>query len=945
MIATLSETPRLLGREAELETLLELVDRMSERGGALVIRGEPGIGKTALLDTLWDRASACVTAHAAGVESEMEFAFAGLHQLCAPFLDRLERLAGPQRDALGTAFGLRAGDVPDRFLIGMAVLSLLADVAEERRLVCVVDDAQWLDQASAQVLGFVARRLEAEAVALIFAVREPSEDFRGLPELVVEGLGDADARELLSLVLRGPLDEGVRERIVAETRGNPLALLELPRGLSPAQLAGGFGLQAVTPDARSLSGRIEESFLRRLETLPADTQLLLLLGAAEPVGDPELLWRAAERLGIGYGALAPAGTAGLLQVGGRVRFRHPLLRSAIYRTASLGDRKQVHRALADVTDPKLDPDRRAWHLAEAAAGADEEVAAALERSAGRAQARGGLAAAAAFLERAVGLTLDPVLRTQRALDAARAKFEAAAPDAAAKLLATVERGPLDELQRARVERLRAQIAFAQTGSADIPGLTIGAQAPGLLLEAAKRLEPLDVELARETYLEAVTAAMCTGSDSAGCGVKVVAEAARKAPRGPQPPRPVDLLLDGLATRFTEPYAAALPSLRQALDALAGGDSRGADNPRWLWFACPVAPEPLALDLWDDETWHELATRAVRICRDTGALAVLPNALTYRASLHVLAGEFTAASALAEEAYAIAEATGSAPLRYPSLLLAAWRGREAEALKVIEDGIQDARARGLERPIGFAQCVTAVLYNSLGRYEDALAAGQRARSYFPADDLDDLGPLGWALSELVEAGVRSDRQDLASDALRQLAERTRATGTDWALGIEARSRALLSEGEEADRLYREAIERLGRTRIRVELTRAHLHYGEWLRRENRRVDAREQLRVAYDAFASMGAEGFAERTRRELLATGEKVRRRADETRDELTPQEDQIARLACEGRSNSEIAARLFISPRTVEYHLHKVFTKLNIGSRNQLERALRRETNGALAA
>ena len=473
MIATLSETPRLLGREAELETLLELVDRMSERGGALVIRGEPGIGKTALLDTLWDRASACVTAHATGVESEMEFAFAGLHQLCAPFLDRLERLAGPQRDALGTAFGLRAGDVPDRFLIGMAVLSLLADVAEERRLVCVVDDAQWLDQASAQVLAFVARRLEAEAVALIFAVREPSEDFRGLPELVVEGLCDADARELLSLVLRGPLDEGVRERIVAETRGNPLALLELPRGLSPAQLAGGFGLQAVTPDARSLSGRIEESFLRRLETLPVDTQLLLLLGAAEPVGDPELLWRAAERLGIGYGALAPAGTAGLLQVGGRVRFRHPLLRSAIYRTASLGDRKQVHRALADVTDPKLDPDRRAWHLAEAAAGADEEVAAALERSAGRAQARGGLAAAAAFLERAVGLTLDPVLRTQRALDAARAKFEAAAPDAAAKLLATAERGPLDELQRARVERLRAQIAFAQTGSADIPGLTIG----------------------------------------------------------------------------------------------------------------------------------------------------------------------------------------------------------------------------------------------------------------------------------------------------------------------------------------------------------------------------------------------------------------------------------------------------------------------------------------
>ena len=945
MIATLSETPRLIGREAELETLLGLVDRTSERGGALVIRGEPGIGKTALLDTLWDRVSACGTARAAGVESEMELAFAGLHQLCAPFLDRLDRLAGPQRDALGTAFGLRAGDAPDRFLIGLAVLSLLADVAEERPLVCVVDDAQWLDQASAQVLGFVARRLEAEAVALMFAVREPSEDFQGLPELVVEGLRGADARELLSSVVRGPLDEGVRERIVAETRGNPLALLELPRGLPPAELAGGFGISAAISDAQSLSRRIEESFLRRLETFPADTQLLLVVAAAEPVGDPTLLWGAAGRLGISYEALAPAAGAEVMEVGGRVRFRHPLVRSAIYRTASVGDRQRVHGALAYVTDPKVDPDRRAWHLVEAAAGPDEEVAAALERSAGRAQARGGFAAAAAFLERAVGVTPDPEARTRRALAAARAKLEAAAPDAASRLLAIAELGPLDELQGARAERLRAQIAFAQTGSADVPGLTIGPQAPALLLEAAKRLEPLDVELARETYLEAVTAAMCTGSDSAGCGVKVVAEAARQAPRGPQPPRPVDLLLDGLVTRFTEPYATALPSLRQALDALAGREGCGADNPRWLWFACPVAPEPLALDLWDDQTWHELATRAVRICRDAGALAVLPNALTYRASLHVLAGEFTAASGLIEEAYAIAEAIGSAPLRYPSLLLAAWRGQEAAGLKVIEAGIQDARARGLERPIGFAQCVTAVLYNGLGRYQEALAAGQRARAYFPADDLDDLGPLGWALIELVEAGVRSDSREVASDALRQLAERTRASGTDWALGIEARSRALLSDGETAERLFREAIERLARTRIRVELTRAHLHYGEWLRRENRRVDAREQLRIAYDAFASMGAEGFAERTRRELLATGEKVRKRADETRDELTPQEDQIARMARDGLANAEIGAQLFISSRTVEYHLHKVFAKLNIGSRNELTRALPRAPGAALAA
>jgi DNA-binding CsgD family transcriptional regulator len=941
MTATLPGTPRLIGRAAELETLFGLVDRVSERGGALVVRGEPGIGKTALLDYLLNRSSGWVIAQAAGAESEMELAFAGLHQLCVPFLDRLERLAEPQRDALATAFGLRSGDVgdaPGRFVIGMAVLSLMSDVAEERPLLCVMDDAQWVDQTSAQTLAFVARRLLGEPVVMLFATREASEDFRGLPEVVVEGLRDADAQELLSSVVPGPLDKRVRERIVAETRGNPLALLELPRGLSPAQLAGGFGLPTVMPDARSLSGRIEESFLRRFETLAGDTRLLLLVAAAEPLGDQVLLWRAAARLGITHEALSPAATAGLLDVGGGVRFRHPLVRSAVYRAASLADRRKVHRALADVTDPDVDPDRRAWHRAQAAAGPDEEVAAELERSAGRAQARAGLAAAAAFLQRAVGLTLDPALRARRALAAARANFEAAAIDAASEMLAIADRGPLEELQCARLERLRAQIAFAQTGSADIPGLTVGPQAPGLLLNAARRLEPLDVELARETYLDALTTAMCTGSASGGCGVRAVAEAARAAPRGPQPPRTVDLLLDGLAARFTEPYETALPALRHAMDALAGRAGRGDESPGWLWFVCPVTPEPLAPELWEDETWHELATHAVRLARDAGVLAVLPNALTYRASLHVFAGEFTDASSLIEEAYVIAEATGSAPLRYPSLLLAAWRGREAAALDVIEAGIQDARARGLDRPIGFAEWVTAVLYNGLGRYQDAFAAARRACSH------EDLGFFGFALSELAEAAARSDRREVASDAMRQLARRTRASGTDWALGIEARSRALLSEGEVAERLYREAIERLARTRIRVELSRAHLLYGEWLRRENRRVDAREQLGLAYDMFATMGAEGFAERSRRELLATGEKVRKRGHATRDELTPQEDQIAGLVREGLANSQIGAQLFISPRTVEYHLHKIFVKLNISSRKQLRQALPTEPRTRLA-
>jgi DNA-binding CsgD family transcriptional regulator len=927
------------GRRSECKLIDGLLEGLrAGRSGALVLHGEPGIGKTALLEYAIGSASDLRILRAVGVESELELAFAGLHQLCAPELDRLDRLPGPQRDALTTVFGLSAGSAPERLFVGLAVLSLLSLVAEERPLVCIVDDAQWLDRASAEALTFVARRLFAEPIVMLFAAREPSDEFRGLPEAVVEGLGDEDAHELLRSAVVGPLDERLRDRIVAETRGNPLALLELPRGLSPARLAGGFGLPAVMRDAGSLSRRIEESFLRRLESMSDETRLLLLVAAAEPLGDPVLVWSAAERLGITHGALAPAEAAGLLEIDGRVRFRHPLVRSAVYRAAPPNDRQRVHSKLAEVTDPDTDPDRRAWHRAEAAAGPDDEVAAELERSAGRAQARAGLAAAAAFLERAVGLTLDPALRTQRALAAARAKFEAAAPDAASALLAAAEQGPLDELQRARVERLRAQIAFGRTGSTDILGLTVGPQAPALLLDAARRLEPLDLELARETYLDAVTTVMCTGSESGGCGVRAVAEAARQAPPGPQPPRTADLLLDGLAARFTEPYAVALPSLRRAVYALAGRDGHGDDSPRWLWFVCPVTPEPLAPELWDDEIWHELATRAVGLARDAGALAMLPNALTYRASLHVLAGEFAAGSALIEEAYGIAEATGSAPLRYPSLLLAAWRGRESAALETIEAGIQDARARGLDRAVGFAQWVTAVLYNGLGRYEDALSAAQRACAH------EDLGFFGFALSELVEAAARTDRREVASDALGQLEERTRASGTDWALGIEARSRALLSEGEVAERLYREAIERLARTRIRVELARAHLHYGEWLRREKRRVDARDSLRRGYDAFASMGAEGFADRAQRELLATGETVRKRGDATRDQLTPQEAQVARLARERLSNSAIGAQLFISPRTVEYHLHKVFTKLNISSRVELDSALPREPDASVA-
>jgi DNA-binding CsgD family transcriptional regulator len=904
----------LRGRGSERDVLDRQLQRI--QGGessVLVVRGEAGVGKTVLLEYVAERASGCRIVRVAVVESEMELAFAGLHQLCAPMLDGLDALPGPQRDALRVAFGLQDGAAPNRFLVALGVLSLLAEAAEVEPLVCLVDDAQWLDRASAQTLAFVARRLLAERIAMMFALREADDldGVTGLPELVVGGLGHEDARLLLESAMPGRLDAHVRDRIVAETRGNPLALLELPRGLTSAELAGGFGL----PDARPLVRRVEETFVQRVRALPRETQRLLLVAAAEPAGDVSLLWRAAGRLGIRGSAGRPAEEAALIELGIRVRFRHPVIRSAAYRAADFRDRQEVHRALAEATDPATDPDRRAWHRARAASEPDEAVADELERSADRAQARGGAAAAAAFLARAAELSPDPAGRGSRAVAAAQAKFDAGAPDAALGLLATAELAPLDELQRARLERLRAEIVFARTRGGD---------APALLLDAAWRLEPLDAAMARETHLEAMAAAMFAGRLGHKPGVREAAEAARAAPAAPNPPRPIDLLLDGLTTRFTEGYAVGVPPLRKALGAFRDVQGLAVGDVRWLWLACR-----LAQDLWDDELWYVLATRGLRVARETGMLSVLPIAATYRASLHVHAGAFGAASSLIEEADAITHATGLASLKYASLMRAAWRGNEADGLELIEAGRLSVTARGEGMGLGIIEWATALLYNGLGRYAEAFAAAQRGSEH------DDVGLFAWALVELIEAGVRSDQTDAASAALDRLSGRTQANGTDWALGIEATSRALLSDRRDADPLYREAVKRLGRSRGLLHLARARLLYGEWLRRESRRVDAREQLRSAHEVFSAVGAEGFAERARRELMATGETAPKRVAETRDVLTPQEAQIARMASDRQTNPEIGAKLFISPRTVEYHLRKVFTKLDINSRKELRSAL----------
>jgi DNA-binding CsgD family transcriptional regulator len=903
----------LLDRLTERAALGQLLEAArGGRSGALVVHGEAGVGKTALVEDAIASAADMNVARVAGIESEMELAYAALQQLCAQMLDGLDRLPDPQRQALGVVFGLRVGEVPDRFLVGLAALSLLADTANKRPLLCVIDDAQWLDQASAQVMGFVARRLFAEQIALVVATREPGGEFRGLPELAVGGLGDGDARELLASVIRQPLDERLHERFIAEAGGNPLALLELSPGLIPAELAGAWGATA----APGLLRRLEESFRQRLGGLPETTQRLLLVAAAEPTGDPVLVWRAAGGLGTGMEAAAPAEAEGLLTIGVRVTFRHPLVRSAAYRAASPEERRAAHRALADATNPRADPDRRAWHRAQAAAGPDEEVAAELEHSAGRAQARGGFAAAAAFLERSAALTPGPAQRAARTLAAARATSQTGAFDAALGLLAAAEAGPLDELQRAQAALLHGQIAL---------GSFRGRDAETLLLTAARLFEPLDARLARETYLDALSAGLFAGRLTPASDRRKAGETARAGPPSPRPARAPDLLLDGLASLATDGYSAGAPVLKQAVSAFRADEVSREEALRWLWQASYAAEL-----VWDYASWEVLSDRHVKLAIQAGALIAMPIALNIRALLHLLAGEFAAADSLITQLESVTEATGSNIAPFSPLVLAAWRGRETEAARLVEAGLNEAERHGQAAWRTTAQWATAVLNNSLGRYEQALAAAEQA-----SQDSRVIPPANWAVVELIEAATRSGAPERAAPALRRLSDMTRASGTDWALGIEARARALVSDGETADRRYREAIDYLGRTPLRVELGRAQLVYGEWLRRQRRIREAREQLRRAYALFTGVGMEAFAERARAELRATGAQVLEPITGTPDLLTAQEALIARLASDGASNPQIAAQLFISPATVAYHLGKVFAKLGISSRGQLARVL----------
>ena len=907
------EREHLVGRRRERAALDRLLE--TARGGhagVLVVHGEPGVGKTALLEYALEAGQGYRVTKTTGVEAEMELPFAALQRLCSPLIEHADRLPQRQHDALGVAFGLTAGPSANPFLVGLAVLGLFAEAAQDRPVLGIVDDAQWLDGASARALTFVARRLLAEKIALLFATRELGDAFARLPELRVDSLGHRDARALLESALPAPLDDQVLERIVRETRGNPLALLELPRGLTPTQLAGGFGLPTDVP----LSASIEESFVRRLASLSYDARRLLLVAAADPVGDPMLVRRAAEAVGIRETTVGAVESEGLLAFGPEVVFRHPLARSAVYRAAGLKARREVHRALAEATDADIDPDRRAWHMAQAAATPDEQVALELERSAARAKARGGLAAAGAFLERAAALTPEPSRRSQRALAAAQTKFQAGALDDARALLDSAETGAPTDLERARVDLLRAQITFVATHGSD---------APPLLLSAARRLSTLDPSLARETYLDALSAALFAGRLAApGASALEIAQAARTAPAPLRPPRGPDVLLDAFTTLLSDSYAASVPLLRESERAF-GNDRSATEQMRWMWLATIAA-----VQLWDDAGWQTLSERHVRVARATGALADLPLALTQRTYLHLLTGELTAAGSLVEEIQRATDTTGSDLAPYGAVGLAAHRGREAEASYLIERTRTAVTGRGEGIGLSVVDWAAAVLYNGLGRYQEACSAALRVAAHG-----HDLNPSLWVMAELIEAAVRAGRPELAANAYQWLMSMTLASGTNWALGIASRSGALLVEGPRAEDLYVEAIDRLGRTRMVVDLARAHLLYGEWLRRERRRTDARVELRAAHELFSDFGMEAFAERTRIELLATGGRARKRTVDTLDQLTPQEAQVSHLVAEGHTNREIAAQLFISPSTVEYHLRKAFRKLGVNTRTKLARRI----------
>ena len=908
---------RVVGRRAEQESLHALLD--SVRAGiscAVVIRGDPGAGKSALLQAAVDAVTDMQVLRMAAVESERSLAFAGVHQLLLPLLPSAERLPDPQKRALQVAFGELSGPPADRFLVGLGALTLLSQSAESRPLLCVVDDGQWLDDESANVLGFVARRLLADPVAIIVAAEETTGRVRlpELPEIRLCGLTAPDAGELLATRTGQPVDGGVLDRLVTETGGNPLALLDAARELSPDQLAG----RAPLPEPLPIGHRLEESFARRIRELPPATRTLLRLAAADHPGRSARLWRAAAALGIPESAAVAAEETGVAAFWPEVRFTHPLVRSAVYATSTTLQRRQAHQTLAAASDDDGDVDIKAWHLAAAAAGPDEEAATQQEAAAERARNRGGYAAAAALLERAALLTAEPERQAERRLSAAEAQFLAGVVGRADELLSQAIPALGDPLPLAHATCLRGRIQYA---SGEV------ARATATLFTAAQRLQTPAPRAARDALLAALEAAVAGWAATAPVLQGIAGVARELSPTGEPPDSPANLLLEGYTTRVADGYAAAVPTLRRAVQAFRS-DRMDPDQALQRVELAAVA----AADLLDDAALDELTACWIQRARQTGALARLAAGLAFR-SIFVDGphGRLAAARAAESEAHELGEMTGNPAVVPPTgahtLLTLALAGQEVQARETAAAVAREAPQRGAVGEMAFATSSLAILELGLGNYEAAVAA------LLPAwtDDTPLVGTR--SLPDLIEAAVRAGRQPLAAQALARFAERARATGTPPALGLLARSAALLAAPDEARDHYEEALRLLHPTGAGLHIARAHLLYGEWLRRQRRRREARDQLRTAHDMFEALHLDAFAGRARVELRATGEHARRRQPGHPETLTPQEARIATLVSRGQANRDIATQLFISPSTVEYHLHKVFRKLGVSSRTQLAR------------
>ncbi|MPV90258.1 AAA family ATPase, partial [Georgenia ruanii] len=920
----------LLDRGEEKRTLDQVLDRVrAGASGVLVLRGEPGVGKSALLDYAVERASDLRVAKTVAVESETALSFAAVHQLLLPFLSVADRLPEPQRRALGVAFGLQAGPPADPFLVGLAVLTLLAEIGAFQPVLCVIDDAQWLDDESADVLAFVARRLLADRVGMLFAIREtmePDPHLQALPGLPLAGLPAQHAHELLETSVGRPIDVRVAARIIAETGGNPLAVVEVARELSSEQLIGRAPLSEPLP----VGHKLEELFLRRVRELPRDTQTLLLLAAAEIPSRGDRLWKAAGSLGVTELAAAPAESRGMVVFGPEVRFSHPLVRSAVYHGAAPGQRREAHRALAGACDPQIDEGPRASHLAAATAGPDEGVAVQLEMAADRAKSRGGYSAMAALLERAALLTPLEERRAERRLLAAKTHVAAGALDRAEALLGEAATGLHDPRSTAQATQLEGRIRFHRGRVAE---------AVFSLLCAARRLRSLDPREARDALLSALEAAVFAGWAPSAPLLQEIARTAQHLPHTGDPPdSAAQLLLQGCITRLTSGYVAAVPTLRRTVQAFLADE---IDQDVALQRVELAAV--LAADLWDDSAVEQLAADWIDRARGIGALPRLAAALAFR-GVYVdgPAGRLAAARVAESEAHELAEATGNPAIVPPTgahtLLTLALSGREAEARAIASAVAGEAPGRGAVGEMAMAASFLGVLELSLGNYGSAVVCLDAAYT----DDTPLVGTR--SLPDLVEAAVRSGRRDLAERALHRLEDRATATGTSLALGLLARSRALLATPAQALDEYEDALDRLGRTRAASEVARTLLLYGEWLRRQRRRREARAQLRTAHDMFDGMGMYAFAERARLELSATGEHVPKRETETPEDLTPREAQVAALVSQGAANRDIAAQLFVSPSTVEYHLHKVFRKFGVTSRTQLAHRVINQGSGAVA-